>query len=320
MSTFPVRLERGDCVELMAGLPAESVDLVLADLPYGVTGCRWDKRIPMQPLWEQYRRVLKEHGAIVLFAQQPFATDLINAARPIFRYEWIWDKGAATGFANARRMPMRRHENILVFYKHLPTYHPQGLKPCRPRSRSSDSSEVYGGIRREAVVQCLTGYPQSIVRFGRGRDVAACQKPVGLLEYLVRTYTAEDETVLDNVMGTGSTGVAAANTGRAFIGFELDPERFRIAERRINEAISRDTSVPSSDAARRSRCRHAAHQRSGGSVVRKSTAAPAGGDSRSGARSIGKSLKTKRGSSRMSSPLAGAARPSAGQRQTDFRS
>ncbi len=189
------------------------------------------------------------------------ATDVISAARPLFRYEWIWDKGAATGFANARRMPMRRHENVLVFYKRLPAYHPQGLRPCRVRSRADDRSEVYGTIRRAGHVQRFTGFPQSILSFRRTHGSAACQKPVELLEYLIRTYTTEGGTVLDNVMGTGSTGVAAARTGRAFVGFEIDPERFRIAERRINEALTGQATMPTEDKARRYCGHHQAEQR-----------------------------------------------------------
>jgi site-specific DNA-methyltransferase (adenine-specific) len=254
----------------MAQMPAASVDLVLADLPYGVTGCRWDKRIAMTPLWEQYERVLKERGVIALFAQQPFATDLINAARRMFRYEWIWDKGGATGFANARRMPMRRRENVLVFYKRLPAYHPQGLRPCQPHSRPNDRSEVYGGIQRDASVQRFTGYPQSIVAFKRNAHSAACQKPVELLEYLIRTYTAPGETVLDNAMGTGSTCVAAVATGRGVVGFEMDPERFRIAEQRTHDAIAGRAQMPAEDTPQhqRLRCR-AAHKRPDGDRSRK---------------------------------------------------
>ncbi len=277
-----IRIQQGDCLELMSHLPTASIDLVLADLPYGVTDCHWDKRIPMAPLWKQYERVLNERGVVALFAQQPFATDLINGARRMFRYEWIWDKGAATGFANSHRMPMRRHENVLVFYTRLPEYHPQGLKPCRARIHAGNTSEPYGRIRGEAFAQQFTGYPQSIVQFRRTPGAAACQKPVELLEYLIRTYTAEGATVLDNVMGTGSTAVAAVNSGRAFIGFEIDPERFRTAERRIHEALSMVTSVSPSIAANplQIRCRHAKPETAGGRGVRKAARPAADGHRR----------------------------------------
>jgi len=232
-----VWLECGDCLEWMERIEAASVDLVLADLPYGATACAWDKRIPMEPLWAQYERVLKERGVILLFAQQPFTTDLIATGRKLFRYEWIWDKGAATGFANARRMPMRRHENILVFYRKLPAYHPQGLRPCvvKQRARRSDTA-VYRHMA-QPVAQRVTGYPQSIVAMRREAGAAPCQKPVALLEYLIRTYTAEGELVLDNAMGTGSTGVAALQCGRRFVGFELDGDRFDVAARRIKKSV-----------------------------------------------------------------------------------
>jgi len=237
--TVLFELMPGECLSLMQELPAGSVDMVLCDLPYGVTDCRWDKLIPFAPLWRAYARLLKENGALVLFAQQPFATQLAaQAAHGLkLRYEWVWDKGAVTGFQNANRMPMRRHENILVFYRRLPVYNPQGLKRCagRIRQRRRASSEVYGRIRRQTR-QRLTGYPHSIVSFNREAGALPCQKPVALLDYLIRTYTNSGELVLDNCMGTGGAGVAAMQSGRGFIGMELDWERFAHGSRRIVEA------------------------------------------------------------------------------------
>lgn len=213
--------------------------MVLCDLPYGITACDWDKKLPLQPLWEQYFRITTEKGVIALFAQQPFATELAAAApSKLLRYDWVWDKGCVTGYGNARRMPLRRHENVLVFYKKLPTYNPQGLKECRPRCRHRGAdSVVYRSRIVEPKEQRLTGFPQSILSFRRERRAAPCQKPVALLEYLVRTYTNAGETVLDNTMGTGSTGVAAVNTGRNFIGMELDADRYRLAEQRVTAAM-----------------------------------------------------------------------------------
>ncbi len=228
----------GDCLGLMDELPAGSVDLILCDLPYGVTDCRWDKLIPFAPLWAAYRRLLKPNGAVLLFAQQPFSTHLAASACAglQLRYEWVWDKGAVTGFQNANRMPMRRHESVLVFYQRLPVYNPQGLTRCQGgRVRRRAKSEVYGSIRHQAK-QRFTGYPHSILSVRREPGAAACQKPVELLEYLIQTYTDPGHTVLDNCMGTGSTGVAAVKTGRPFIGMELDTERFATGARRIVEA------------------------------------------------------------------------------------
>jgi site-specific DNA-methyltransferase (adenine-specific) len=181
-------------------------------------------------------RVTKDRGVIALFAQQPFATELVAWSLRDLRYEWIWDKGGCTGFANARRAPLRRHENVLIFYRRQPQYDPQGLRPCSPRVRRRKITEVYSEIGRDGYVQRFTGYPQSIISFKREPGAAACQKPVALLEYLIRTYTAEGGLVLDCCMGTGSTGVAAVNTGRSFIGFELDAARFQTAAARIAAA------------------------------------------------------------------------------------
>jgi site-specific DNA-methyltransferase (adenine-specific) len=231
-----VRLEQGNCLELMATVATGTVDLVLCDPPYGITACRWDRKIPRAPFWRQMWRVTKDRGVIALFAQQPFATELVAWSLRDLRYEWIWDKGGCTGFANARRAPLRRHENVLIFYRRQPQYDPQGLRPCSPRVRRRKITEVYSEIGRDGYVQRFTGYPQSIISFKREPGAAACQKPVALLEYLIRTYTAEGGLVLDCCMGTGSTGVAAVNTGRSFIGFELDAERFQTAAARIAAA------------------------------------------------------------------------------------
>ncbi len=230
-----IRLEQGNCLELMDTVATGTVDLVLCDPPYGITECRWDRKIPRAPFWRQMWRVTKERGVIALFAQQPFATELVAWSLRELRYEWIWDKGGCTGFANARRAPMRRHENVLIFYRRQPEYRPQGLRPCPPRIRNRKVTEVYHDVGRDGYIQRWTGYPQSIISFKREPGAAACQKPVALLEYLIRTYTAEDGLVLDACMGTGSTGVAAVRTGRRFIGFELDRARFEVAQSRISE-------------------------------------------------------------------------------------
>lgn len=223
----------------MPSIPAGSVDLIVCDLPYGITACAWDKRLPLDRLWAEYARLVKPAGAVVLTATQPFATDLARAAKIPLRYEWAWDKRFATGFANAHKMPMRRHENVLVFYRRLPTYNPQGLRPIAVKTRPCRHSPVYGRMKARNYAQRFTGYPQSILEIPRGRDLAACEKPVALMDYLVRTYSRPGETVLDNCMGLGSTGVAAIRAGRRFIGIEIDRARFDTARERILAELRR---------------------------------------------------------------------------------
>lgn len=269
-----IELYHGDCLELMKSIPDGSVDMVLCDLPYGTTELKWDIVIPFEPLWEQYRRVIKNNGAILLFSVQPFTTDLINSNRKMFRYEIIWSKTQPLGFLNAKKMPLRAHENILVFYKNLPTYNPIKHKvECKDighvhggkngklyeqyigRKRGNSEYKinglgVYGGINPNVAktyeyIETGERYPTDIVKFSNwngalfGNTTKAnkhpTQKPVPLLEYLIKTYTNEGETVLDNTMGSGSTGVACINTGRNFIGIELDDNYFEIAKTRIEQ-------------------------------------------------------------------------------------
>ena len=234
-----IRLHNGDCLAGMSRIETGTVDLVLCDLPYGTTKCPWDRVIPFEPLWEQYRRVLKPRGALALFAAQPFATELINSARKLFRYDLVCEKGTAVGHANANRMPMRSHELVLVFYQRLPKYHPQGLvpleKPVVHRASGKKAGSVYGGMKN-ASVQQFTNYPRSVLHFAsRGKRLHPTQKPVELLEYLVRTYTDPGDLVLDNCMGSGSTAVAALQAGRRFVGFETNPEYFAAACQRVDE-------------------------------------------------------------------------------------
>ena len=230
-----------DCLEGMRLIPDKSVDMILCDLPYGITACQWDKVIPFEPLWDAYRRVIKLNGVIALTATQPFATDLINHARKMFRYDLIWEKSMAVGFANANRMPMRKHEYVLIFYSRLPTYHPQGLVEL-PRPQVHHKLNYKGGVYHSGSLQNpytsrYTNYPKSVIHFSNGnhKSLHPTQKPVELFEYLIRTYTSEGETVLDNCMGSGTTAVACVNTGRSYIGFETDPEYCRLAEERIQE-------------------------------------------------------------------------------------
>jgi site-specific DNA-methyltransferase (adenine-specific) len=238
------RLFEGDCLKEMIKIADRSIDLILCDLPFGNSGFQWDRPIDLTSLWQHYRRVIKLNHAIVLFASQPFATDLVNAARDWFRYEWIWIKSRPTGFTHAKNKPMSNHENILVFSegatihqsqsnRRMP-YYPQGLVPNeRGRIVNFDQRKQIVGYRpsrQKPHVREFTGYPNSVLEFPVDElGLHPVAKPVGLLEFLIETYTRPGEIVLDSVMGTGSTGVAAANTGRRFIGIEKDAEFFRIA-------------------------------------------------------------------------------------------
>lgn len=245
------KLYNDDCLEIMPKLPDHSIDLVLADLPYAKTHNHWDSLIPFDSLWEQYNRIIKDHGAIVLFGQTDFSAQLIMSNPKMFRYTLVWDKVRTTGFLNAKRMPLRRHEDILVFYKKLPTYNPQmveGGEPSHSRGKkwagkgnAQDSGKIYGKYQHDydaPSTHTNLKYPTSILRFSNKvqGNLHPTQKPVKLLEYLIKTYTNEDMTVLDNTMGSGSTGVACKNTNRNFIGIELDKKYFDIAEERINNA------------------------------------------------------------------------------------
>ena len=236
-----MELIQGDCLEVMKNIPSASVDMILCDLPYGTTRNKWDTCLNLGKLWEQYKRIIKDNGAIVLFSQMPFTAALVMSNPKMFRYEWIAEKSLATGFLNAKRMPMKAHENILVFYKKLPTYNAQMTK-----------GKPYSITRRDIGGQYLHSFesietknegtrcPRDVLRdlwqpYCGGKMYHPTQKPVLLLEYLIKTYTNEGETVLDNCMGSGSTGVACVNTKRDFIGVELDENYFDIARRRIND-------------------------------------------------------------------------------------
>lgn len=236
-NNIQVSLRGGDCLILMDDLPDKSIDMILCDLPYGTTSRnKWDSIIPTDKLWAQYKRIIRDGGAIVLFAQQPFACDLIQSNRKWFRYEWIWEKSCAVGFLNANRMPLRAHENILVFYNKLPTYNPQKTneKPYRAKSGNRTSTN-YGIFNSDYRTVNLDGkrYPRDVIRFNGETGYHPTQKPVPLCEYLIKTYTNEGELVLDNCMGSGTTGLACVNTNRRFIGMELDKEYLRIAKERL---------------------------------------------------------------------------------------
>lgn len=226
----------------MNDIKDKSVDMILCDLPYGTTSRnKWDIVIPMEPLWNHYNRIIKNDGAIVLFSQLPFSCELIQAYRKYFRYEWIWEKPNAVGFLNANKMPLRAHENILVFYKKLPTYNPQKTqgKPykCKSGNRTSSNYGIFNGDYHTENINGMR-YPRDVITYAKEQGLHPTQKPVPLLEYLIHTYTNENETVLDNCMGSGSTGVACVNTNRKFIGMELEEKYFQIAKDRIYKTIA----------------------------------------------------------------------------------
>lgn len=247
-----IDLRQGDCLELMQDIPDKSIDMILCDLPYGTTKCKWDNVIPFKPLWEQYKRIIKDNGAILLFSAQPFTTDLINSNRKMFRYEIIWEKTVGLNFLNANKMPLRIHENICIFYKHLPTYNPQKSKKItsnfgKTRVKKADRAKQYGKVNAQNYTDTGERYPTDVIEFSNWNGVKygdnskatkhSAQKPVPLLEYLIKTYTNEGDTVLDNCMGSGSTGVACLHTNRNFIGIELDKYYFEIAKSRIDEDL-----------------------------------------------------------------------------------
>jgi DNA modification methylase len=244
MNLENITLAQGDCLELMKDIADHSVDMVLCDLPYGMTYCKWDNIIPLDKLWDQYKRIVKPKGAIVLFGIQPFTSTLIASNPKWFRHEWIWQKNITTGFLNVKYHPLRGHENIVVFSKETVNYFPQmtlAEKRIPTMYKEGHWGENYDIVKSYTYIDKGERYPKSILDFpvvnrGAADKFHPTQKPVELCEYLIKTYTQEGETVLDNTMGSGTTGVACINTGRKFIGFELEEKYFDIAKERISKA------------------------------------------------------------------------------------
>ena len=227
-----IDLKHGDCLELMKEIPDGSVDMVLTDPPYGTTACKWDSVIPFEPMWEQLKRIIKKNGAIVLFGSEPFSSALRMSNIKQYKYDWIWKK-RAVNFLNAKKQPLREVENILVFNSLV--YNPQGLIYSPKVNKRSNSTETNGAHGLSNLSE-YTNYPKNILEFKNERGLHPTQKPVALLEYLIKTYTQDGETVLDFTMGSGSTGVACVNINRNFIGIERDDEYFEIADKRIKDA------------------------------------------------------------------------------------
>ena len=229
----------GDCLELMPKhIEDKSIDMIFCDLPYGTTQNKWDSVIDLDKLWKEYKRVIKDRGSIVLFSQTPFDKVLGASNLNMLKYEWIWDKFRATGNLNAKKMPMKKHENILVFYKKAPTYNPQGLikldTPRTEKLRNSNSSNY--GVRDRDWAQEYTNYPKSILSVKEEHNVGRLhptQKPLSLIEYMIKTYTNEGDLILDNTCGSGTTGLGAKNLNRDYIMMEQDPEYYDIACKRV---------------------------------------------------------------------------------------
>ncbi len=236
----PNTVHQGDCLELMKDIPDGSVDLILADLPYGTTNCKWDTIIPFEPLWEQYKRAIKPNGAIVLTARQPFTSALVMSNPKMFRQSWVWDKVIGVNFMNAKKMHIQGFEDILIFYKKPPTFNPQMEKgrPYKDNRETQHRTETEAiGSRANYIRQDNSGerYPRGIIRYSArdNRPLHPTQKPVALFEYLIKTYTNEGDLVLDNVAGSGTTGVAAMNLNRNFILMEQEPEYVEIIKQRL---------------------------------------------------------------------------------------
>lgn len=231
-----------DCIAGMSMYPDKSIDMILTDLPYGITDCRWDSLLPFDQLWAQYLRIIKDNGAIVLTAAQPFTTRLISSQPKLFRYCWYWYKNMPTGFTFAKHQPLRCIEEVCVFYKRAPVYHPQGIivldKPIINRGKqmpkNGDSVYKTDGSLSHDTETCVVHYPRQLLEIKCESGLHPTQKPVALFEYMIRTYTNPGALVLDSCMGSGTTAVACIRSGRSFTGFEMDTKYYEVAIKRIN--------------------------------------------------------------------------------------
>ncbi len=245
----------GDCLERMKEIPDGSVDMILTDPPYGTTACKWDSIIPLDLMWEQLKRIIKPNGAIIMTASQPFTSVLGGSNLKMLKYSMVWEKGRPTNFPNAKRMPLKGFEDLLIFYNKQPTYNPQGLvkvdrivKNTGTKTRkdatkeNGDRTAVHNDISSQKTYsQEFTNYPRGIMKYTQDSEALhPTQKPVALMEYLIKTYTNEDETVLDFTMGSGTTGVACSNLGRKFIGIEMDETYFNVAKERILNNVKQE--------------------------------------------------------------------------------
>ncbi|MBD2316686.1 DNA-methyltransferase [Phormidium tenue] len=226
----------GDCLEVMKDIADRSIDCIICDLPYGVTACKWDVVIPFEPLWEQYKRIIKPNGAIALFGSQPFTSALVMSNPKWFKYEWIWEKSVSSGFLDANRKPLKIHENILIFYKQTPNYNPQ-MRKGEPyiKHQSPNRAAAYNKIKACTLINEGQRFPNTVIKIRNGNNKSShpTQKPVPLIEYLIKTYTQEGELILDNTAGSGTLAIAAINTNRQYICIEKDPHYFEVMRDRI---------------------------------------------------------------------------------------
>ena len=234
------KLFKGDCLQIMKNISDRSIDAIITDPPYGTTACKWDSVIDFDLMWEQLNRIIKPNGAIVLFGSEPFSSALRMSNIKNYKYDWIWQKNRPSLFQHANKRPMKDHENICLFYKKQPTYNielKEKTKPTNNYRKNKTGTFLKSGCKNKKQIQTKTGYPRQIINYGMHNvgQKHPTQKPVLLMEYLIKTYTNENETVLDFTMGSGSTGVAAKNLNRNFIGIEKDEKYFKIAEQRIKE-------------------------------------------------------------------------------------
>jgi len=234
-----IDLMQGDCMEILGDIPDKSIDMVCCDMPYGTTRCKWDSTLCLDTLWEHYGRICKDSSVIALFAQTPFDKVLGSSKIDWLRYEIIWEKPVATGFLNAKKMPLKAHENILIFYRSSPKYNPQMTHghERKTANREGVGSEIYGEAIKKTHYDSTSRYPRSVQKVSKGsasKGLHPTQKPVKLIEWLIKTYTDAGDTVLDNCMGSGTTGVACKNTRRNFLGIELDSNYYQTAVQRIS--------------------------------------------------------------------------------------
>lgn len=227
-----------DCIEGMKLIKNKSIDMILCDLPYGTTKNKWDTIIPLHDLWEQYERIIKDNGAIILTCSQPFTTILNNSNLKLFKYEWIWIKNNSTGFQLANKRPLKKHENISVFYKKQPVFNPQGLKLYEKLNKRASMGDNWGELKSNQYIQKYTNYPTQLLEFSHDKEkIHPTQKPILLFEYLIKTYTYEGDVVLDNCIGSGTTAIACINTNRNYIGFELEKRYYDLANQRVKDKL-----------------------------------------------------------------------------------
>lgn len=241
------RIYQLDCIEGMKLIPNKSIDMIMCDLPYGTTKCKWDTVIPFDELWKEYKRIISDNGAILLFGSEPFSSELRRSNLKMYKYDWYWKKSKANGFFNVKKMPLKSIETISVFYNKQPIYNPQGIVPFgkevkNPKGKLDNSNHVSGhnggNLKTESYVREFTNYPTQMLEFSTvARPVHPTQKPIDLIEYFIKTYTNEGALVLDNCMGSGTTAIAALQNNRKFIGFETESEYIEKANKRIDNVL-----------------------------------------------------------------------------------